>query len=323
MGYEINDESPIYKQLIDQISAKVLCGELKAGDKLPTERELSLELNVARGTIKKAYAALEKRKTIKMIHGSGSYICESPKMLEGESENKGTCILDEAALKLSDLGFSAPEIEGLVKSRFSTEKTPQSLVWMAFVDCNLDSLALFKQQLAGIPNKNLSIFLLDNLRMDDNPQKLFADYDLIMTTPSHYDELLNYLPRYKSKIVKAAVSPCQRTIVDIATISPAASIGLICRNNRFLNIMKGNIASFLSSNNRIISLFEEDYLMMLESINQVDVIIAAPDSIVFDRNETPLKRIIPFNYQIERGSMIYIEELVKQIFMQKYSTSFS
>lgn len=318
MSYAINGKSLIYKQLVDQISAKVKTGELKPGDKLPTERELSLQLNVARGTVKKAYEELEKRNVIKVIHGSGSYICESTEKPEVESENRVDGILDEAICKLQAFGLSAPEIEVLIKSRYSAGEKSQNLVWIAFVDCNLDSLALFKQQLCGIPNKNLSVFLLDNLRMDDNPQKLFADYDLIMTTPSHYDELLTYLPKEKSKIVKAAVSPCQRTIVDIATIGPEASIGLICRNNRFLNIMKDNIASFLSTNNKIISLFEEDYLTMFEAINQVDIIIAAPDSIVFDRNENPHKRIIAFNYQIERGSMIYIEELVKQIYTQKY-----
>ena len=289
MEYEIRSDTPIYKQLYDQINTKIASGEIKPGEKLPTEREMSKNLEIARGTVKKVYEELMKNNIIEKIQGSGCYVRRLPN-------------------ELTQRPYDLPE--------------ENSSIRVAFVDCNLDSLALFKQQLDSIPYKALSIFLLDAVRMDDDPQSLFLDYDLILTTSSHFNELSALLPDFDGKIIKAAVSPCKRTVVEIATIPAMASIGIICRNNLFLNIMKGNLADLLTSNNKVISLFEEDYLTMIESIHSVDVVIAAPDSIIFDSRlfENPVKRIIPFNYQIERGSMIYIEEQIKHVMAEKKRT---
>ena len=50
---------PIYQQLVDSVSTAIKSGALEHGSKLPTVQEVSQELNVARGTIKRAYDELE------------------------------------------------------------------------------------------------------------------------------------------------------------------------------------------------------------------------------------------------------------------------
>lgn len=59
--FVLNPQSgiPIYRQLIEQVRRMVAGGQLKAGDELPSVRELALEHAVNPMTISKAYSMLE------------------------------------------------------------------------------------------------------------------------------------------------------------------------------------------------------------------------------------------------------------------------
>lgn len=58
---QINPGSPepIYRQLIEQVRRRVAAGQLKAGDEIPSVRELAQALAVHPMTISKAYSMLE------------------------------------------------------------------------------------------------------------------------------------------------------------------------------------------------------------------------------------------------------------------------
>ena len=62
--YRINidkqSDFPIYQQIIQCVLEAVKDGSLKPGDKLPTEKELCFENDIARGTVRKAYDKLQK-----------------------------------------------------------------------------------------------------------------------------------------------------------------------------------------------------------------------------------------------------------------------
>ena len=59
--FQINTGSaePIYRQLMDQLRRRVSAGQWRAGQELPSVRELALELAVHPMTISKAYSLLE------------------------------------------------------------------------------------------------------------------------------------------------------------------------------------------------------------------------------------------------------------------------
>ena len=58
----INNSSmtPIYEQIVDQIKAMIINGELVANTVLPSVRSLSKELKISALTVKKAYDQLEQ-----------------------------------------------------------------------------------------------------------------------------------------------------------------------------------------------------------------------------------------------------------------------
>ena len=64
----------VYKQIINLIYAAIGNGELREGDKLPTIKELSGQLQVNPNTIAKSYRELELKGVIASKRGNGSFI---------------------------------------------------------------------------------------------------------------------------------------------------------------------------------------------------------------------------------------------------------
>ncbi len=75
---------PIYVQIVDQVRALLLSGDLKPGDQLPTVRQLASELRVNFNTIARAYRLLDEAKLISTQRGRGTYLLEAD--LEEDNE---------------------------------------------------------------------------------------------------------------------------------------------------------------------------------------------------------------------------------------------
>lgn len=64
----------VYEEVVEHIKRMVENGELKSGDKLPTERAMAEELNVSRASIREAIRSLEVIGLIESRQGAGNYI---------------------------------------------------------------------------------------------------------------------------------------------------------------------------------------------------------------------------------------------------------
>ena len=65
---------PIYDQISAQIKSKIISGELKEGDALPSIRFLAKELRISVITTKRAYEELERDGFLVSVPGKGSYV---------------------------------------------------------------------------------------------------------------------------------------------------------------------------------------------------------------------------------------------------------
>lgn len=69
-------ETPIYQQLIEQISETIAKGELRTGDKLPAVRALAAELVINPNTVARAYTMLEQSGLVTTKTGSGTFVSD-------------------------------------------------------------------------------------------------------------------------------------------------------------------------------------------------------------------------------------------------------
>jgi len=106
---DLNDGTPIYRQIIRQIENAVLSEMLRKGDKLPTIRSLAVDLKTNPNTIAKAYGELEIRGILETQVGSGTYI--SGKMPMQKDKGAGGSRTDRRIKEL--VGRFIREMQGL------------------------------------------------------------------------------------------------------------------------------------------------------------------------------------------------------------------
>lgn len=71
-----DDPRPMYQQIIDQITAKVMAGDWSPGQSLPSIRELAAASRVSVITVRRAYEELERAGVIATRQGKGSVVAE-------------------------------------------------------------------------------------------------------------------------------------------------------------------------------------------------------------------------------------------------------
>ncbi|WP_277682398.1 FadR/GntR family transcriptional regulator [Saccharomonospora azurea] len=64
----------LYEQVIERLREYVALERLRAGDRLPAERDLAQRLGVSRASVKQAIVVLEVQGLVETRHGGGSYL---------------------------------------------------------------------------------------------------------------------------------------------------------------------------------------------------------------------------------------------------------
>ncbi len=113
-----DSETPLYRQLADQIASRIHTGQLARGERLPATRELAGLLGLNRTTISAAYSILEEQGLIAGQVGRGSFVT-------GEHEPPAPGVDWTALLPAAGgaAGFGREEI-GFVMSRPSSDLFP-------------------------------------------------------------------------------------------------------------------------------------------------------------------------------------------------------
>src|SRR5690606_40198452 len=73
--------TPIYMQIMARINRKIVRGEWRAGDKLPSVREMAIQSSVNPNTIQRAYRELERMNIVETRRGQGTFITEDEETL--------------------------------------------------------------------------------------------------------------------------------------------------------------------------------------------------------------------------------------------------
>ena len=82
MEYIFDNERPIYIQLVEKLKAKIISGELKQGERIPSVRELALIARVNPNTMQKALAELENEGLIYTERTNGKFVTQNKELIE-------------------------------------------------------------------------------------------------------------------------------------------------------------------------------------------------------------------------------------------------
>ena len=113
---------PLYLQLIEQVKHAIETGVLRAGDQLPSVRQIAEELLINPNTAARAYRELEHEGIVELKHGSGAYIREF--MVERtQLMQKARTVVRSWLDRLESFDLSEDEIRRLVESELALRRT--------------------------------------------------------------------------------------------------------------------------------------------------------------------------------------------------------
>jgi GntR family transcriptional repressor for pyruvate dehydrogenase complex len=85
--YKVIRTSRLYEQIVQQIEDSILKGTLKAGDQLPSERDLALKFGVSRTAVREAVKALHEKGLVEAYSGRGTFITNGTSQAVTQSIN--------------------------------------------------------------------------------------------------------------------------------------------------------------------------------------------------------------------------------------------
>jgi GntR family transcriptional regulator, transcriptional repressor for pyruvate dehydrogenase complex len=170
--YKVIRTSRLYEQIVQQIEDSILKGTLKAGDQLPSERDLALNFGVSRTAVREAVKALHEKGLVEAYSGRGTFITNGTSQAVTQSINlmmkfdqaEGSenlaqvrQILEPEIAALAATRIQEPQL-ALMREAFSTMnsalKDPD-----AYIEADLD----FHLALAEAAENPLILSLLDSI----------------------------------------------------------------------------------------------------------------------------------------------------------------
>lgn len=129
MWFHIDPSSglPIYRQLVDQVKQGVAGGLLQPGDRLPSVRDLALELTINPHTVAKAYQELEREGVVEMPRGKGVFIAAGRAGAlpsRAEREQMLADAVDRLVRDALRLRLEPPAVLEMVRRRFAAMNPP-------------------------------------------------------------------------------------------------------------------------------------------------------------------------------------------------------
>ena len=108
---DLHSGVPVYRQIIDQVRTGVSSSSLKAGDQLPTVRQLAVDLEINPNTVMRAYRELELSGLIETHQGTGTFIASrKPQKDSAERDRKLAQLAGEFASRAGASGFTLEEL---------------------------------------------------------------------------------------------------------------------------------------------------------------------------------------------------------------------
>ena len=107
--------APIYEQIVAQLKAQIIGGELREDALLPSIRNLAKDLRISVITTKRAYDELEREGFIYTVAGKGCFVApKNVELLREENLKKVESLLAEASRLAASCGLTKKDILDMI-----------------------------------------------------------------------------------------------------------------------------------------------------------------------------------------------------------------
>jgi len=115
---------PFYRQIIDQVLLSIAHGDLQPGDRLPTVRQLAIDLAVNPNTVSRAYRELEIRQVVRTQRGTGTFVAAEPGIAQDQAKRLEFLgkFCNEWIAEAGKFGFTLPELLESLNDRLTERR---------------------------------------------------------------------------------------------------------------------------------------------------------------------------------------------------------
>ena len=121
MEWKIDNNKPVYIQLVEQLKVKIISGEIELDSKLDSVRSLAADAMVNPNTMQKALAELEREGFVYSKRTSGRFVTDNKELIENERKNLVKDNVKKTLDTLINLGYTNEEILNLVEEILSED----------------------------------------------------------------------------------------------------------------------------------------------------------------------------------------------------------
>jgi DNA-binding transcriptional regulator YhcF (GntR family) len=113
---DLHSGVPVYRQIIDRVHSARASGQLRAGDRLPTVRQLAVDLSVNPNTVVRAYRELELTGILTTHQGTGTFVADRKvERTDAEHERKLDQLMAEFVARAGREGFTVADLRQRLK----------------------------------------------------------------------------------------------------------------------------------------------------------------------------------------------------------------
>ncbi len=116
MNWKLTDDRPIWMQLVDQLTLRIVSGVYASGSDVPTVRGLAGEAGVNPNTMQRALAELESRGLVETRRTAGRIVTEDLSLIRSVREKIAYARMDEFLASMRALGYTDEQTRELLSS---------------------------------------------------------------------------------------------------------------------------------------------------------------------------------------------------------------
>ncbi len=120
INIDYQDKRPIYEQVFEKLQNLIVKGVLTENEKIPSVRNMAIELSINPNTIQRAYQELEREGYIYTVKGRGNFV-SGRDMWQSDKINRCKTVLQDAAAELYHLGLDRDRIVACIDERIKEE----------------------------------------------------------------------------------------------------------------------------------------------------------------------------------------------------------
>lgn len=298
---------PIYLQIKSFILGKITSGEYLPGCKLPTERELSVELGVSRNTVSAAYKELLLEDVLEAQQGRGTFVKAAANHVGAEAvggrRERLVKIIDDAMVKVLELGFTVDQFVAIASIRAKEKNQAVQELRVAIVDSTAEYIQRYMRQIGQNTKVCFEPVLLSELVTGTVQIQLLQACDVVIT-PLEHQTVVAGLMGNTHHLLTVATVPNLEAVIKLARLPGNTKVAIVAKTTEFKEQLVLLLEKVAIHQLDLVFIPSEHRDELRRFIADCSVIVVSEErEMLVNSLVVTNQEVIPFYYEIDRGSL--------------------